>query len=289
MLMRGEALFKHISDHRLVFAVTLILSVIVGYQLSALVWKLIPPAQDSSASVAIDFEQSAQGAPELSTRQMVDRISAQYLFGRAAVVQQTQVVQDAPQSSLNYKIRGIYYSSDEAIASIILEKNSNTTRFYRLGDEIDPNIFIQQIQPDHVIISRSGKLEKLVLEKPKMDGTNALARQDVGSLPASASTQVLKSYKRRYANNPMALARRFKATPVEQDGRNIGYKLKALRGEQLLKKLGLNEDDVFVAVNGIGLDKPFQALDALKSLTTASEVSLTVLRNGNEETLDFSL
>jgi general secretion pathway protein C len=289
MLMRGEALFKHISDQRLIFAVTLILSVIVGYQLSALIWKLIPQAQDSTAPVAIDLQQSEQGAPELSTRQMVDRISAQYLFGRAAVVQQTKVVQDAPKSSLNYKIRGIYYSSDEAIASIILEKNSNTTRFYRLGDEIDPNIFIQQIQPDHVIISRSGKLEKLVLEKPKMDGQNTLARRASSSLPASASTQVLKSYKRRYANNPMALARRFKATPVTHDGRNVGYKLKALRGEQLLKKLGLSEDDVFIAVNGIGLDKPFQALDALKSLTTASEVSLTVLRNGNEETLDFSL
>ncbi len=87
----------------------------------------------------------------------------------------------------------------------------------------------------------------------------------------------------------MAVAKRFQAIPVEEDGRNIGYKLKALRGESLLKKLELQPDDVFVEINGIGLDKPFQALDALKSLTTAENVSLTVLRNGNRETLDFNL
>ena len=87
----------------------------------------------------------------------------------------------------------------------------------------------------------------------------------------------------------MALAKRFQAIPVQENGKNIGYKLRALRGEQLLRKLNLQQDDVFVEINGIGLDKPFQALDALKSLTTAKSVALTVMRNGNRETIDFSL
>ena len=53
--------------------------------------------------------------------------------------------------------------------------------------------------------------------------------------------------------------------------------------------MDLRQDDVYVAINGIGLDKPFQALDALKSLATAENVSMTVLRNGNRQVLDFSL
>ena len=87
----------------------------------------------------------------------------------------------------------------------------------------------------------------------------------------------------------MALAKRFQAIPVSENGQNIGYKLKALRGERLLQKLNLQKDDVFLEINGIGLNKPFQALDALKSLTTAESVALTILRNGNRETLDFNL
>jgi general secretion pathway protein C len=87
----------------------------------------------------------------------------------------------------------------------------------------------------------------------------------------------------------MALARRFKAIPVDENGKTVGYKLKPLRGEKLLSKLDIQRDDVFVEINGIGLDKPFQALDALKSLTTATSLSVTVLRNGNRETLNFSM
>ena len=108
---------------------------------------------------------------------------------------------------------------------------------------------------------------------------------------ATSATQsaLLRSYKKRYTSNPMALATRFQAIPVQQDGSNIGFKLKALRGESLLRKLDFQPDDVFTAVNGVSLKNPFEALDALKSLTTASNVSVTFLRNGNEQTLDFRL
>jgi general secretion pathway protein C len=262
-----------------------------GYELSLLVWKLVPQPAINNTFIDTGSGAQATASNTVSMSQKVSEITTKFLYGQQQKqVQATTVVEDAPKSSLNYKLRGVYYSDDESLASIILEKNRNDTQFYRLGDEIDRNIFIHQIQADAVIISRSGKLEKLVLEKPELNLAQTSPDQRLLNVrPASASSEVLQNYRRRYANNPMALARRFSAIPVQENGRNIGYKLKALRGEQLLKKLDLQEDDVFVAINGIGLDKPFQALDALKSLTTADNVSVTVLRNGNRETLDFNL
>jgi len=62
-----------------------------------------------------------------------------------------------------------------------------------------------------------------------------------------------------------------------------------LRGESLLKKLNFEADDVFTAVNGVALKNPFEALDALKSLTTAGNISVTFMRNGAEQTQDFKL
>ncbi len=289
--MFPEGVNKYLSDTRIIFSSTLLLMVIAGYQLSLVVWKIVPQpnvgnslilSQKSSAQVVQTGASSSQKVREITSKNLYGQVQKQ--------VSTAVVVDDAPKSSLSYKLRGVYYSADESLASIILQKNSNTTRFYRLGDEIDNKIFIHQIQPNHVIISRLGKLEKLVLEKPKLDMNKVASRdRSLNSLPTTASSQVLQSYRRRYSNNPMALARRFQAIPVQENGKNIGYKLKALRGEQLMKKLNLQDDDVFVAVNGIGLDKPFQALDALKSLTTAKNVSITVLRNGNRETLDFNL
>lgn len=289
--MFPEGLNKFISDRRVIASLTFLLMAVSGYQLSLLVWKLVPQPQINNTFIDTSASSQASAGNTVSASQKVSEITTKFLYGQQLKqAQPTTVVEDAPKSSLNYKLRGIYYSDDESLASIILEKSSNDTQFYRLGDEIDRNIFIHQIQADAVIISRSGKLEKLVLEKPELNLTqNSADQRLINVRPASASSEVLQNYRRRYANNPMALARRFSAIPVQENGRNIGYKLKALRGEQLLKKLDLQEDDVFVAINGIGLDKPFQALDALKSLTTADNVSVTVLRNGNRETLDFNL
>jgi len=267
---------------------------LLAWQLSLLVWKLVPelplPA-GQSLEPGETASQPSSTAAELD--QKITRITAAALFGQ--VVDRSQPkpepVREAPKSTLNYKLRGIYYSEDKALASAILQKGSGKSQFYRLGDEIDNGIYIDRILPDYILISRNGRLEKLELEKPKArKGPSRTAASRSPALPAPANaTRVLQSYKRRYADNPLALAKRFQAIPVNRDGRNVGYKLKALRGERLLQKLGLREDDVFVEINGIGLDKPFQALDALKSLSTAENVSITVLRNGNRETLDFSL
>lgn len=288
--MFSDSWMKLLFDPRLIFAVTLVLVILLAYQLSILVWQVIPQPALAFNNSSTDRNIVAKVEKRLTTREKVNEISAQHLFGRADKEKPVQVkVQDAPKSSLNYKIRGIYYSTDNALASVILQKNANTTNYYHLGDEIDQSIYISQIEPDYVLISRRGKLEKLILEKPEAKLSAKTAARLNANLPVSSSAKVLKSYRRRYENNPMALAKRFQALPVQENGKNIGYKLKALRGESLLRKLNLQPDDVFVEINGIGLDKPFQALDALKSLTTADSVSLTVLRNGNKETMDFNL
>jgi general secretion pathway protein C len=285
---------KFLVNQRLIFLVTLTLVALLAYRISVLVWQFVPEPDLSAYQISPGSNGKASSEDaSLTTQQKVEEIIRAHLFGQVRQQTPTAVeVKDAPKSNLNYKVRGIYYSEDQALASVILEKNARDTQFYRLGDEIDRNIFIDQIQPDHILISRNGKLEKLVLEKPTAELNQmreAMSSVGTSNLPTATSTKILQSYRRRYSNNPMALARRFQAIPVEENGRNIGFKLKALRGESLLKKLDFQEDDVFLEVNGISLSKPFEALDALKSLTTAKSVSLTVLRNGNRENLDFTL
>jgi type II secretion system protein C len=175
------------------------------------------------------------------------------------------------------------------LASVIVEIKTNDSQYYRLDDELADNITVAAIERDHILINRYGKIERLNLEKAVLSSSQQSGNSR-GSTPSSAnSSALLRSYKKRYASNPMALATRFQAIPVRQNGQNIGFRLKALRGESLLKKLNFQDSDVFTQVNGIGLDKPFQALDALRSLTTSSDVSVTILRNGVEETMNFRM
>jgi type II secretion system protein C len=275
-----------------------LLAVVLAYESALLIWAYYPLPESPRVYTPTNLPgPTATEAKKRNYIQQAEFISKAYLLGKpdVEVVQQIAVVEEAPETRLNYKLRGIYYSKNDRLSSAIIEVKPNKSQYFKLNDELDEKIYIASIEEDHILIDRYGKFERLNLQKKLPAERSAKSNlNSLSSLNASVSgspenTQLLRSYKKRYVNNPLALARRFQAVPVAQDGKNIGYKLKALRGESLLKKLNFQENDVFVKINGIGLDKPFQALDAIKSLTTASSVSVTVLRNGIEESLDFSM
>ena len=288
--MAPDFIFKILGDRWLRTIVMLVILAALAQQISLVIWRFVPEPEfalnhpttvvtpaGASQSAGADFHQQAKA------------IGNAYLFGKAEVTKKAEVVVEAPQTRLNYKLRGIYFSPNENLSSAIVETRPNDSKHYRLGDELADKIVLAQIEEDHILIDRYGKLERLDLEKP-VAPTGA---SKVASSPAAGGkphqTALLRSYKRRYQSNPMALATRFQAIPVQQDGKNIGFKLKALRGEGLLKKLDFQPDDVFTSVNGASLGNPFEALDALKSLTTAESVSVTFIRNGTEQTADFRI
>lgn len=288
--MLQASLTKILMDARIRLLVLLAILVILAYQLAILFWQIYPQPDLGNAVLVKSATQSVQSsARQQSRRELADSIATAHLFGQAIVEQVSQeIVEQAPETKLNYKLRGIYFSEAASVSSAIVEVKPNDSQHYYIDDELAENITVSSIARDHILINRYGKIERLNLQKPVVSASsNSVASRTVTN-PAQ-TTQLLKSYKKRYVSNPLALAKRFQAIPVQENGRNIGFRLKALRGESLLKKLDFNENDVFTKINGISLDKPFQALDALKSLTTANSVSVTILRNGSEQTVDFSL
>jgi type II secretory pathway component PulC len=116
------------------------------------------------------------------------------------------------ETKLNYKLRGIYFSPDENLSSAIVEVKPNDTQHYLLGDELADNITLARIEPDHVLINRYGKLERLNLQKREAPAGQALSTAVGGA--SAQQTALLRSYKQRYNSNPMALATRFQAIRI---------------------------------------------------------------------------
>ncbi len=289
--MFQDYLFKILADKWMRNMVVLVVLALLAYQLSIAFWQLFPASNIGDSNLRNQFEKGGNPVtPQQSYLEKAQLIGRAYLFGKPQVEKSPVVeTENAPETKLNYKLRGIYYSDVDRLSSAIVETKINDSKHYRLDDELADNITLAAIERDHILINRYGKIERLNLEK-SVAGAVGKGINTISSNPNSlASSALLRSYRKRYVSNPMALANRFQAIPVTENGKNIGFKLKALRGESLLKKLKFQDGDVFLKVNGIGLDKPFQALDALKSLTTASSVSITVRRNGNEETINFSM
>ncbi len=283
---------KILLDTRIRTMAYLLLLSMLAYQLSILFWQIYPePTVVNNMVLNLAAQSTEQNSLQPGYLEKAELIGGTYLFGKPAVKQvSVEVIDQAPETKLNYKLRGVYFSEEPKLAAAIVELRANHSQHFRIDDELADNITISMIGRDHILINRYGKIERLNLEKPKVSSSNSSRKASARtSNNPVASTKLLQSYKKRYVSNPLALAKRFQAIPVQENGSNIGFRLKALRGESLLKKLNFNENDVFIKINGISLDKPFQALDALKSLATADAVSVTIRRNGNEETMEFRM
>jgi general secretion pathway protein C len=284
-----DLIFRILGDRRLKLVVLLVLLAALAHQVSLVVWQLMPTPQLSmNQRSSPNVSNSGDEDTGANFQQQASAIGRAFLFGKAQQEQEVvQVVEEAPKTQLNYKLRGVYFSPDKRLSSAIVETRPNDSQHYLLDDELADKITLAGIGKDHILINRYGKLERLDLEKP-IPLKNLAGSQIFGGGTANQSA-LLRSYKKRYTSNPMALATRFQAIPVQQDGKNIGFKLKALRGESLLKKLNFEADDVFTSVNGVSLNNPFEAMDALKSMVTANSFSVTFMRNGAEQTQDFRL
>ena len=290
--MLQDYLIKLLANTQTRYLTLLIFLSLLAYQSSILFWSLYPISSGAdlvSQNPLITARQPI--AQPTSYLQQADLINQGFLFGKAAVVSVKPVQSTlAPETQLNYKLRGIYFSNIAEQSNAIVETKVNDSQLYRIDDALADNIIVAAIEKDHILINRYGKFERLNLEKPDDIGPRqGMNSSSINSLSSVANTNLLRNYRQTFASNPLALAQRFQSIPVQQNGKNIGFKLKALRGERLLDELNFQDSDIFTKINGIGLDKPFQALEALKSLTTANSVAVTILRNGREQTLDFSL
>jgi len=283
-----DLLFRVLGDKWLRLVVLLLVLAALAHQVSLVIWQFIPaPEQGATQQRAEVVRSGTTAKPGASFQQQANAIGRAFLFGKAKVEIVEVVVEEAPETQLGYKLRGVYFSPDDRLSSAIVEVKPNKSQHYLINDEFADKITLAGIEQDHILINRYGKLERLNLQKREPPAGQKLTNVAAGATASQAA--LLRSYKKRYTSNPMALATRFQAIPVQQDGKNIGFKLKPLRGESLLKKLNFEADDVFTAVNGVALKNPFEALDALKSLTTAGDISVTFMRNGAEQTQDFKL
>ena len=286
--MTPDLLFRVLGDKWLRLVVLLLVLAALAYQTSLVVWQFIPAPQQAANQQPLQFTTSAPASKAgASFQQQANAISRAFLFGKREIENVVAEVKEAPETQLGYKLRGVYFSPDERLSSAIVEVKPNKSQQYLINDEFAENITLAGIEQDHILINRYGKIERLNLQKRGPPTGQASTTGASGN--TTKQTALLRSYRKRYTSNPMALATRFQAIPVQRDGKNIGFKLKPLRGESLLRKLNFEANDVFTAVNGVDLKNPFEALDALKSLTTAENISVTFLRNNAVQTLDFKL
>ncbi len=266
---------------------TLLLVVVIGWQLARLVWLLVPGSAAGDALPPPPAQPAAAGG---SAPANVRLIAAAHLFGEAdpeqapQAVAETQPLEDLEETTLNLTLKGTIAAARGDGSIAIIADNRNEEKIYRLRDTVTSGTTLHAVYTDRVVLNRSGALE--VLKLPKEFPENASRPRRTASVNRTAvRPDDSRSIQAVVAQNVTKLADVIRPTPYFVNGQQQGYRVYPGRNRRQFAALGLRPGDLIKDIDGAALTDPQQAMQIFQSLGTADQVSVTVERNGQQETL----
>lgn len=286
-----SALFSWLRPERsaqLSRLINLLLVVWLAWLLAGLSWLLVPEPE----SVPVAQPRNAVATP-VQRQSAIDeqQIASWHIFGEAGVEQpEAQPTVDAPDTSLQLTLRGVFASEDAADARAIIGDPRGDEKHYKVGDPLPGNAKLTEIYPDRIILERNGRYETLRLprETTGAKAVGASAPRAAAAVNANRAA-AFNRYRTEIRNNPSSFLNYVRATPARQDGRFIGFRLQAGRERGALKELGLKPGDIVTAINGVVIDSPARGMQAMQALGNGDRVSVTLLRGGQEVALNLVL
>ena len=276
-----------------IWVINLLLVIWIASILANLTWGLLSPPEVVEPPKTVAVSASAPVNPD---RQLISQIPGWHLMGIAE--QGSQPVQEeipieAPETKLQLILRGVLSSDDPVHARAIIADPRGKEEQYAIGKELPGNAELSEIHPDRVILKRNGRYETLRLPKDKIPSnttaSNTAASRYVSRITSgSSSRQRLNSVRQQLRQAPARVSDLIRATPKRgEDGSTIGYVLSPGRDPELFEQVGLQAGDVAIQINDIKLDNPANSARALKSMQIGESVSVTVMRNDQEEVLSL--
>lgn len=274
-------------------ALSIMLLVYASYKAADITWQLVEPEPTISQSQAtVSTRKSSQQSSNQFQQKMMQLNNA-HLFGLANAPVSKQAVKDAPETTLNLVLRGILAAEPMTLASAIISSGKHGKELtYGIGDSVPGNATIEEIYQTHVILMRNGRLETLKLPE-KSVGTESSSSYRLSSSGLNMNQtpdRILGDIRRNILKNPTSFGEYAIPVPVSKNGKLQGYRLRPQKkGRELFRQFGLQRNDIVTQINGVPLTDPVQGIAALRKLTNATSINLTVLRNGTETPLQFNI
>lgn len=270
------------------FWVSLLLVIAIGYYAARLVWLLVPGSGPAAWTPPLFTGVPTPAQGNAGAASPYTAIVNAHLFGQpsAAVDSSAAAAEDAPETQLNLELRGAVAALDERFAHAIIADGSGNEKVYFLKDALPGGAVLQRVQADRVILSRGGVLEALLLPRetdadgngPVPQGPKRGAQPQVRRGPAPTMQEVV-------AQNANAITEVIRPQPYMPNGELKGYRIYPGRNREQFVALGLQPGDLVTEINGMTLNNPAQAMEMFRSLADTTQVTLTIDREGQPQTL----
>ena len=265
----------------------LLLVAVLAQQAASLIWRLMPLPASATWTPAPGFADPANARAPPSA----DALASAHLFGEYQAQASTATLANAPDTQLNFTLLGILAGTSEKDSLALIAKEGGDEAPYSIGDDVSPGVFLQAIFLDRVILSRNGQLETLRLDKDAPSNApvfNPITSSSEAQEGTPAAAQMLSQIKEQVLTDPSKAANFIRVQPMTGESGLKGYRVYPGPDRGGFNASGLKPGDVVTAINGTSLNDPAQALQLLQSLTQASSLSLTIERNGSQQTVNVS-
>lgn len=275
---------------------------LLAYSAARMTWLFLPPPPEASVPVSVDVAQPA-AAPQLVDPLALSRaIAARHLLGSSQAGAAPAGNAPIPETALNLQLRGVVASSDPKSASAIIADPAGKEDFFRVGDELPGGAVLNEVHPQHIILSRGGRFETLALPQGLQIGTAPMPSAGMQNPPpvmpdapvmntdvAPDAGIALQQLRGQFLQDPQALAALLQGEPFRQGGRFVGYRVRPGQDAALFAKFGLQSGDVITALNGVSVVNPQGRLELMRTIGSASQVTVDLLRNGAQQSISIPI
>lgn len=192
----------------------------------------------------------------------------------------------APETQLDLTLHGVRRGPDPQSGSAIIESPQHGQRTLPVGAEIAPNIILEAIYPDRVIIDRRGLAESLFLreqaQRTRLMQPAGPVPEAVESTPTAGPSSSTRFTQADWVGG-LRLERAGQADAV------TGYRVTSASDPALLQATDLMAGDIITSVNGRRLDRSVNTLEVLEELAESSSARFTILRAGEARTIEVDL
>ncbi len=276
------------ANRLLPFWVSLALVVLIGWQLANVVWTLVPGSSTGDAvSVPAGLSTSGSGGASADVQSIADAS----LFGKAdpveagAVEEAPVIIDTAVATKLYLTLKGTIVSNVDDQSAAIIQVGPTDDKVFVIGDTVTNGARLQAVENRRVILNENGQLTELKL--PEDFKTSRQARRTTPSRQRAANPRSTpsRSIQSVVSQNAARLSDVIRPTPYFVNGQQQGYRVYPGRDRRQFAALGLKAGDLIKDIDGQSLADPQQAMQIFQALGNAQQVTVTVERNGQPETI----
>ena len=267
--------------------VSVALVILIAWQIAKIVWMLVPaPAAGDAVDVPAGITSTSTAAGGGAD---VASIAENHMFGEAnpddgpALDPIDEEPEDLPPTRKNLVLKGTIASDLQEFSVAVIEVDNAAQKVYAVGDSLGSGATLDAVYRSRVVLNENGA--RTILEIPTdfpVSRTSSNRRSPSTTRQSASDNRSIQSV---VSQNLSGLTEVIRPTPYIVNGEQVGYRVYPGRNRQQFAALGLRPGDLIKDIDGQSLTDPAQAVQVFETLGTAEQVTLTVERNGEAQSI----